>query len=261
MADSYTKTVFNNGAAPALSAEELNKMGQGVEDAFANAAAARAWPKFYMTDPPLSEWQENRIWERTDVPITNLHNDRPYRVYIRGNKYNVNPFNTTLAPVLNNGLVVDSNKTLWNSTSGGNVGYTWAYDVVGNGSSNSLTTTMNISATGMSFGGQYYFLIDPQTVKRIDVTWSFTTNATYGYAFLGLDDGSSGFGSNFGGRTGGEEYISRNSSTGGIITQSLTVTGNYSGFGSVYLFVGAETTAASSATSIDLQVHKIELFV
>ncbi|MFC3883747.1 hypothetical protein ACFOU2_09640 [Bacillus songklensis] len=34
MAESYTKTVFVNGQAPALSAEELNKMGQGVEDAF-----------------------------------------------------------------------------------------------------------------------------------------------------------------------------------------------------------------------------------
>lgn len=34
---SFVKTTFVNGQAPALSAEELNKMGQGVEDAF-NAA-------------------------------------------------------------------------------------------------------------------------------------------------------------------------------------------------------------------------------
>lgn len=30
----YTKTTFINGQAPAVSAEELNKMGQGIEDAF-----------------------------------------------------------------------------------------------------------------------------------------------------------------------------------------------------------------------------------
>lgn len=29
----YVKTVFNNQAAPAISAEELNKMGQGIADA------------------------------------------------------------------------------------------------------------------------------------------------------------------------------------------------------------------------------------
>jgi hypothetical protein len=37
----YTKTTFVNGQAPAVSAEELNKIGQGIEDAYNQAVMKR----------------------------------------------------------------------------------------------------------------------------------------------------------------------------------------------------------------------------
>lgn len=46
----YAKTNFNNGAAPALSAEELNKMGQGIEEAHIEADKAQTVEGFYTGD-------------------------------------------------------------------------------------------------------------------------------------------------------------------------------------------------------------------
>lgn len=37
----YTKTIFNNGAAPAVSAEELNKLGDGIIESLQNADNAK----------------------------------------------------------------------------------------------------------------------------------------------------------------------------------------------------------------------------
>lgn len=89
----FSPTVFVNGGLPAISAEELNKFGQGIKGAHDVAEEARAWPQM-TTDPDQATWQKNRIWERTD--LASAWGYERYRMYtFDGKKIQFNPFSGT----------------------------------------------------------------------------------------------------------------------------------------------------------------------
>jgi hypothetical protein len=177
----YTKTVFQNGGPPAISAEELNKMGDGILESISIATDARAWPKFDKVDPDQATWQENRPWERIDLP-----GDARFRVYNNGVKKQFNPFGSY---TVRNGKIYPNGVVLYNAGVQNEpftfVAYSAAPATVAWGSND---VQMSIGTGNGYYGGRIYTnaKIECDNFTQLKVTWEMTGTGTYKKAEMGL---------------------------------------------------------------------------
>jgi len=93
------------GGTP-LSQEKMNKIEQGI-------AYAEKWEKFDGIDPLITEYPENKLWERVDLRAKS--GDRCFRCYNNGRKIQLNPFSqgNDTSTWVRDGAIYQGNKVIY----------------------------------------------------------------------------------------------------------------------------------------------------